>query len=213
MSEEDRGDVIPYGERGLALDYTEGGTEEAKENISTKSVGGGNKMLRCSTCGQYKDETDFHLSRDNPRGRVYSCKACSRIKGMEYWKKKKASIKAKRRYMRKKQGATRILPNGLRLCSSCKRGMPLTAFGFARNRPDGLQYRCKKCRNMEAKIYKLRIGQTKKPRGRPRMVVMPTRIPEEVFPIAIKPIVASKGILQEMRELKERVSRLERLLG
>jgi hypothetical protein len=198
----DEGRVVPYGEGGLALDYTKPVVEETP------------KLLRCSTCGQMKPEIEFHKASGNCRGRVYSCKQCARLNGQAYWKSKKARTSTRVSHV-EQSGNTRTcgrckttfpmseFKKNLYYCQNCKREYDREYTARLRSRRYNQKYREKKRKELGLPKRKY----TRRKVGRPRSSI-PSFISEP-----IKPVMENKGILQEVREIKERLSRLEKLLG
>ena len=43
---------------------------------------------------------------------------------------------------------------GLKICSRCKRELPLSCFSKSKGRSDGLEHNCKECRSVLIKLYR-----------------------------------------------------------
>ena len=64
-------------------------------------------MIKCSTCKQEKNLTEFHRNKNMPSGHSYTCKACVKIYKVEYLKRPEAREKHYKRckkYMKTKKG-------------------------------------------------------------------------------------------------------------
>jgi hypothetical protein len=82
----DEGEVVPYGKKGLALDYT-------------------SKGKKCGSCGVIKSLDNFHNNHSAHDGKQTSCKACKHKYDRKYQKRKEAQgvFKRKRRYKRRRR--------------------------------------------------------------------------------------------------------------
>lgn len=87
-------------------------------------------VLLCSRCKEEKQETEFWLDRNKPRGRFPYCVPCGRA----YYRRERDDDESQRPTHRQ--------------CNSCDELLPLTEeyFTKARSRKYGLEYMCKMCR-------------------------------------------------------------------
>lgn len=89
------------------------------------------KMLKCSRCGKFKDESEFRKDKCQSRGFCYYCRQCERESALEYYhrkhpqKPKKQKIKKKTEKKRKKPQKKLTKPKAfsvysIKLCSNLK---------------------------------------------------------------------------------------------
>ena len=104
---------------------------------------------RCSRCGETKPLDDYHNDRSKPDGKVTTCRACLRERGLERRAQQRALRPAK-------------VP-GPRPCSRCGVVKELDEFDNSSTSWDKKTARCKACRRVYASTLRRKRGVPERP--------------------------------------------------
>ncbi len=101
----------------------------------------------CARCGGIFPILMFSRCQSSRDGRQPYCKECDLIRQREW----RAAHKAKMRH------SDAAMPKDTKICTKCRRELPLSAFHKHSYNVDGLQCHCKECRSQVDKKYRERL--------------------------------------------------------
>lgn len=103
-----------------------------------------NSSKVCSICGQELPVDQFYVNKKKKDGYSPACKACFSYRDKEERQKQR----------RKEKALLAEVGEGFKMCSCCKKILPISQFCKCRNNKDGLEGYCKDCRHEKNKASK-----------------------------------------------------------
>lgn len=99
---------------------------------------------KCTQCLEVKELDCFYTNNAVKSGKTAACKECLKKKSAE-WRKNNPKPKKKRQQV---MTGFRLLPKGMRKCSTCKEVKGVDFFYKDKTRASGCSSKCKKCTNI-----------------------------------------------------------------
>ncbi len=98
-------------------------------------------LKRCTKCGEDKTVDSFHAHPASKDGRAPRCKSCVSAYQQELRLRRKNSPRPDIRDVKK-------------ICATCKRSLPGSLFNFKSDSASGLDFECKECHSVRARVYR-----------------------------------------------------------
>ncbi|MHC4541132.1 MAG: hypothetical protein ACYS74_15340 [Planctomycetota bacterium] len=108
----------------------------------------GRRQKYCTTCKQWKAESEFRIDRDKRDGLKIRCRGCDSAYEQEYREKHKGDV---REYLRFEERHRTVKGVKQKLCCSCRQWKKEAEYYELRSSRDGLSAQCKKCSYKPAK--------------------------------------------------------------
>lgn len=131
----------------------------------------------CNRCHRSLPLTEFHRNHTRKDGYQCQCKECQRELAQNLYSRRKAEAEDKPQEPEQ--------PKTTKVCTKCKRELPVSSFGPNKRSSDGLKVYCRDCENENCRKYRAkkygRQGKTKKPKKeKPLKVAEPVITPKPI---------------------------------
>ena len=131
----------------------------------------------CNRCHRSLPLTEFHRNHTRKDGYQCQCKECQRELAQNLYSRRKAEAEAEPQEPEP--------PKTTKVCTKCKRELPVSSFGSNKRSSDGLKVYCKECENENCRKYRAkkygRQGKPKKPKKeKPLKVTEPVITPKPI---------------------------------
>ncbi|GAA0115741.1 HNH endonuclease [Clostridium senegalense] len=112
-------------------------------------------MKKCTKCGQFKNESEFHKNSKNPDGLRNDCKKCRSKETKEYRMKYRDEVLAKKRMWyndtKNRKEQRNIKSPLIKICTNC--GIEKGINDFRQRANGGYYAMCRECENLKNKKY------------------------------------------------------------
>ena len=111
----------------------------------------------CNRCHRILPLTEFHRNHTRKDGYQCQCKECQRELAQNLYSRRKAEAEDKPQEPEP--------PKTTKVCTKCKRELPVSSFGPNKRSSDGLKVYCKECENENCRKYRAKkYGRMSKPK-------------------------------------------------
>ena len=111
----------------------------------------------CNRCHSSLPLTEFHRNHTRKDGYQCQCKECQRDLAQNLYSRRKAEAEDKPQEP--------VPPKTTKVCTKCKRELPVSSFGPNKRSSDGLKVYCKDCENENCRKYRAKkYGRKEKPK-------------------------------------------------
>ena len=125
----------------------------------------------CNRCHRSLPLTEFHRNHTRKDGYQCQCKECQRELAQNLYSRRKAEAES--------EPQEPVPPKTTKVCTKCKRELPLSSFGPNKRSSDGLKVYCKECENENCRKYRAKkYGRQSKPKAE-----KPKSVPYDKVPV------------------------------